>query len=69
MTDKDEDVLSDEGLLREVAPLLDHSSITTMNARKAIFEALTGIAMRKQGIKGPNYLDPVASGQVSFPLE
>jgi agmatinase len=53
----------------EVAPLLDHSSITTMNARKAIFEALTGIAMRKLGIKEPGYLDSVTSGQVPFSLE
>lgn len=52
----------------EVAPLLDPSSITTMNARKAIFEALTGLALRKKGITGPNYLDPVASGKVPFPL-
>jgi agmatinase len=52
----------------EVAPLLDHGSITTMNARHAIFEALTGIAMRKLGIKEPDYLDPVASGKVPFPL-
>jgi agmatinase len=52
----------------EVAPLLDHGSITTMNARHAIFEALTGLAMRKLGIKGPNYLDPAASGQIPFPL-
>jgi len=35
----------------EVAPLLDHGSITTMNARHAIFEALTGLAMRKLASK------------------
>lgn len=52
----------------EVAPLLDHSSITTMNARKAIFEALTGIAMRKKGGMEPGYVDPVASGKVPFSL-
>lgn len=52
----------------EVAPLLDHGTLTTMNARKAIFEALTGLALRKKGIGGANYLDPVASGEVPFPL-
>jgi agmatinase len=53
----------------EVAPLLDHSGITTMNARKAIFEAMTGFAMRKKGILEPNYMDPVASGKVPFSIK
>ncbi len=35
---------------------------------KAIFEALTGFAMRKKGILEPNYMDPVASGKVPFSI-
>jgi agmatinase len=47
----------------EVAPHLDPGSTTTLNARRAIFEAVTGIAMRKKGIQGRNYLDDYASGE------
>jgi agmatinase len=47
----------------EVAPHLDPTGyMTTMNARRAIFEALTGLAQRKLGIKGRNYLDAGAAG-------
>ncbi|MEW2403635.1 arginase family protein [Streptomyces sp. NPDC046862] len=46
----------------EVAPHLDPGCTTTMNARRAIFEALTGIAMRRRGLPGPAYLDPTVSG-------
>jgi len=38
-----------------------------MYARRAILEALTGIAQRKLGITARNYLDPVMSGEVEFP--
>ncbi|WJY38130.1 hypothetical protein QT196_12990 [Streptomyces sp. P9-2B-2] len=33
-----------------------------MNARRAVFEALTGMAMRRKGLPGPAYLDPRVSG-------
>ncbi|ACZ87232.1 agmatinase family protein [Streptosporangium roseum] len=46
----------------EVAPNLDPGNTTAMNARKAIFECLTGLALRKKGIPGPAYLDPIAAG-------
>ncbi|MFK4070157.1 agmatinase family protein [Streptomyces sp. NPDC029674] len=46
----------------EVAPHLDPGCTTTMNARRAIFEALSGIAMRRKGLPGPDYLDPRVSG-------
>jgi agmatinase len=51
----------------EVAPHLDPGYTTAMYARRAILEALTGLAQRKLGLKGPNYLDPVMSGEVPFP--
>jgi agmatinase len=50
----------------EVAPHLDPGYTTAMYARRAILEALTGIAQRKLGIKEKNYLDPVMSGKVPF---
>jgi agmatinase len=51
----------------EVAPLLDPGQTTTMYARRAILEVLTGVAQRKLGIQEKNYLDPVTSGKVPFP--
>jgi len=51
----------------EVAPHLDPGYTTAMYARRAILEALTGIAQRKLGITERNYLDPVMSGEVPFP--
>lgn len=42
----------------EVVPDLDPGYTTTMNARRGIFEALTGVAMRRKGLPGPAYLDP-----------
>jgi agmatinase len=51
----------------EVAPHLDPGYTTALYARRAILEALTGIAQRKLGIKENNYLDPVMSGKVPFP--
>jgi agmatinase len=50
----------------EVAPHLDPGYTTALYARRAILEALTGIAQRKLGIQGKNYLDPVTSGTVPF---
>ncbi|MFF3543477.1 hypothetical protein [Streptomyces platensis] len=46
----------------EVVPDLDPGYTTTMNARRAVFEALTGMAMRRKGLPGPAYLDPRVSG-------
>jgi agmatinase len=50
----------------EVAPHLDPGYTTAMYARRAILEALTGIAQRKLGITEKNYLDPVMAGKVPF---
>ena len=51
----------------EVAPHLDPTGyVTTMNARRAIFEGLTGLAQRKLGITERNYLDPAAAGMEPF---
>ncbi|MFJ1709798.1 agmatinase family protein [Kitasatospora sp. NPDC088346] len=52
----------------EVAPHLDPGYSTTMNARRAIFEGLTGLAMNRLKIAGPNYLNPIVSGQIKFPM-
>ncbi|MGW2587251.1 agmatinase family protein [Streptomyces virginiae] len=49
----------------EILPYLDPGYTTTMNARRAIFEVLTGIAMRRMGLPGPDYLDPAVSGPPS----
>jgi agmatinase len=47
----------------EVAPLLDPTYATAMYARRAVLEALTGLAQRKLGLQGPNYLHPFVSGE------
>jgi formimidoylglutamase len=47
----------------EVAPHLDPGYTTTMNARRAIFECLTGFAMRREGGLGPNYVHPDVAGR------
>ncbi|MET7617886.1 arginase family protein [Streptomyces sp. NPDC005408] len=46
----------------EVAPHLDPRYTTTMNARRAILEALTRIAMRRKGMPGAAYLDSEVYG-------
>ncbi|MEM7537151.1 MAG: agmatinase family protein [Chloroflexota bacterium] len=46
----------------EVAPFLDPGYTTAMYARRAILEALTGIAQRKLGLPTPNYMHPVTAG-------
>lgn len=46
----------------EVAPFLDPGYTTAMYARRAILEALTGVAQRKLGLPGPNYLHPITAG-------
>ena len=51
----------------EVAPLLDPGYLTAFNGLRIIQEALTGLAMRKQGLTEPHYLDPRTSGQDPVP--
>jgi agmatinase len=46
---------------------LDLGYITAMYGRRAVLEALTGMAQRKLGLPGPNYVHPVASGETPFP--
>jgi len=49
--------------LVEVAPTLDPSYTTAYNGLRVIQSALTGWAMRKQGITEPHYLDPKKTGR------
>jgi agmatinase len=49
--------------LVEVAPGWDPGYTTALNGLRIIMEALTGLAMRKQGLTDPHYLDPHTSGQ------
>ena len=46
----------------EVAPHLDPGYTTTMNARRAIFEALTGLAMRRLDLPA-DYIHPAVAGR------
>lgn len=50
----------------EVAPHLDPGYTTALYARRAILEALTGLAQRKLGIKAKNFTDPVMDGREPF---
>ena len=43
--------------LVELAPLMDPTYVSAMNANRLIKECMTGVAMRKQGITEPHYLD------------
>ena len=36
-----------------------------MNARRAIFECISGFAMRREGVPGPNYIHPDVAGRAS----
>lgn len=47
----------------EVAPHLDPGYTTAMYARRAVLEGLTGLAQRKLGIKGSNYLHDIPAGR------
>src|SRR5262249_32604829 len=38
-----------------------------LNAKRVVMEGLTGLAMRKQGLRGPRYLDPATAGEEPFP--
>jgi agmatinase len=50
----------------EVAPAHDPGYTTALNANRVIWEALTGLAMRKRGIEGADYLDPLTAGEEPF---
>ena len=43
----------------ELAPHLDPTYVSAMNANRLIKECMTGIAMRKQGLTDPHYLSPL----------
>lgn len=45
--------------LLDVAPFLDLSYATTMNANYILHSCLTGVAMRKKGLTKTNYLSPM----------
>ncbi|CTQ67269.1 agmatinase family protein [Roseibium alexandrii] len=45
--------------LVELAPLMDPTYVSALNANRVIRECLTGIAMRKQGLTEPHYLSPL----------
>ena len=53
--------------LVEVAPGLDPGYTTALNGLRIIQEAITGMAMRKEGIKEKHYLDPKRSGKDPVP--
>ena len=53
--------------LVEVAPGWDPGYTTALNGLRIIQEAITGMAMRKQGISEAHYLDPRTSGQDPVP--
>jgi len=45
--------------LVELAPMLDPTYVSAMNANRILKECMTGIAMRKQGITEKHYLSPL----------
>ena len=53
--------------LVEVAPGWDPGYTTPLNALRIIQEAITGMAMRKEGLTEPHYLDKRTSGQDPVP--
>ena len=53
--------------LVEVAPLLDPSYQTAFNGLRIIQNAITGWALRKEGLTDAHYLDPTRSGQDPVP--
>lgn len=46
----------------DVAPILDPTYKTALNANHIMHACLTGVAMRKQGLTKPGYLSPVSVG-------
>jgi len=53
--------------LVEVAPGWDPGYMTALNGLRIIQEAITGMAIRRLGIKETHYLDPRTSGQDPVP--
>ena len=47
--------------LVELAPMLDPTYVSALNANRLIRECMTGVAMRKQGLTDPHYLSPLTS--------
>lgn len=45
--------------LVELAPMLDPTYVSALNANRILKEALTGMAMRKKGLTEKHYLDPL----------
>ncbi len=45
--------------LVELAPMLDPTYVSALNANRIIKEALTGMAMRKKGLTDPHYISPL----------
>ena len=45
--------------LVELAPMLDPTYVSALNANRLIKECMTGIAMRKKGLTAPHYLSPL----------
>ena len=45
--------------LVELAPMLDPTYVSAMNANRILKECMTGIAMRKKGLTAPHYLSPL----------
>lgn len=50
----------------EVAPGIDPSYTTALNANRVVVEALTGLAMRKLGLTDPHHLNAATSGAEPF---
>ena len=46
----------------EMNPLVDPGYTTALVANRCLVEIITGVAMRKAGLPGPYYLDPVKAG-------
>jgi hypothetical protein len=45
--------------LVELAPLLDAGYTSVLNSKKVVDECLTGIALKKKGLSGRGYLNPL----------
>jgi len=48
--------------LVELAPMIDPTYVSALNANRLIRECMTGIAMRKKGLTQPHYLSPLSKG-------
>jgi agmatinase len=47
----------------ETNPLVDPGYTTALNVNRCIREMLVGLALRKQGIRSADYLDPRMTGE------